>query len=191
MEYDDEFQICGDGCGLYSRNGLKNPAWYAYAFLSRLLPQVLFQGPGCFATGDGSGNYAILLYNCKNYSEYFFRNYLTEKGLAFGNRRLYQNTAAIQQTLSLEGVQPGDYTVRQYLIGNHHGCIAGVLHQMGAVSHPSQEDIAYLAGQSLPFQHVYPIKALDKLPLTVSLQPNEVMLLLISAQDSEQNAPST
>ena len=191
VEYDDAFQVCGSGCGLYSRNDLKNPAWYAYAFLSSLLPKKLFQGPGCFATGDGAGHYAILLYNCKNYSEYFLKNYLTEISCSFGNRKLYQNTAAIQQTLSLEGIPSGAYTVRQYLIGNHHGCVAGVLQQMGDIRHLSQGDIAYLAGQSLPFQHTYHVEAQGALQLTVSLQANEVMLLLISAQDSEQNAPST
>ena len=191
VEYDDEFQICGSGCGLYSRNGLKNPNWYAYAFLSGLLPKKLFQGPGCFATGDGMGNYAVLLYNCKNYSQYFLKHYLTEKSLAFGNHKLYQNNAAIQQTLSLEALQNGTYIVRQYLIGNHHGCLAGVLQQMGDIRHLSQGDIAYLAGQSLPFQHTYHVEAQGTLQLTVSLQANEVMLLLISARDSEQNAPST
>ena len=190
VEYDDEFQVCGSGCGLYSRNDLKNPTWYAYAFLSSLLPKQLFQGPGCFATSDSAGHYAILLYNCKNYSEYFLKNYLTEKSCSFGNRKLYQNTAAIQQTLSLEEIPDGAYTVRQYLIGNHHGCVAGVLQQMGDTRHLSQGDIAYLAGQSLPFQHTYHVKAHGALQLTVSLQANEVMLLLISAQDSEQNAPS-
>ena len=183
-EYPDEYQVLGYGCGLLSRYGLRNPNWYAYDFLSRLLPYEFLREQYCCVTGDRKGNYAILIHNCKNYSDYFCRNFPNAESEDFANPRLYQNSTALVQTLRLPEY-PAQVTgcrVRQFLLGDHHGCLASVLEQMGDVSRPNGEEISYIAGQALPYQYSYHLPCKGRPELTLSLQPNEVMLLLVSPE---------
>lgn len=142
-EYPNEYSVFGDGCGLLSRYCLKNPSWYAYSFLAQLLPYLLFQGLNFFVTTDGEENFAVLIYNCKNYSEYFRKHYLDPKSYSFQESRMYTSTSALKQTLKLSGVKPQTYLVRQYLISDHHGNIAAVLRQMGFMRQLSASEIQY------------------------------------------------
>ena len=135
-------------------------------------------------TGDGSGRYGVVLHNCKNYSDLFLRNYLTPRGEDFHDPNMYAGSAALEQKLAFPATA-STYLVRQYLMGDHHGCIAPVIQQMGEIVRLSDSEIDYISGQSLPYQHTFRIKAQEELRLTVTLQPNEIMLLLISpAEDA-------
>ena len=184
-EYPHEYSVFGHGCGLLSREKLKNPSWYAYHFLSQLHSNLLFHGLSCFVTTNGDDHFAVLIHNCKNYSDYFLKHYLHYKGYSFQESRMYTSTSALKQSLTLQGVTPKTYDVRQYLIGDHHGNIAAILRQMGFMRQLSDNEITYVAGQSLPYQHAFQINAEESLCLTVTLQPNEVMLLLIAPEEKE------
>ena len=181
-EYLDEYHVLGSGCGLVSRRDLKSVNWYAQVFLTGLMPYKLSQGLGSFVTTDRQGSYAALIHNCKNYSPYFYRHYLDKLGLDFTNTALYASNVAMVQTIRFYGIVPGRYRVEQHLIGDHHGCLAAVMEQMGQVQLTDEHDISYLAGQSLPYQHSYVVEASDTLEFTVTIQPNEVMLLRISPE---------
>lgn len=183
VEYDDEYRVFSSGCGLLSRYELKNINFYAYSFLSGLLPYRLFQGMHSIVTTDRNGQYAILIHNCKNYSEYFCRHYTDENGLQFGDPKLYASNVALKQTFTLNGIPQQTYLFKQFLIGDHHGCIASVLLQLGRVRIPDSTEIEYVAGQSLPYQHAFTAESDGSLQFSVTLQPNEVMLLLISPEN--------
>ena len=183
VEYDDEYKVFSSGCGLLSRYELKNINFYAYSFLAGLLPFELFHGLHCIATTDRRGDYAILIHNCKNYSEYFCRHYTDEKGLRFDDLRLYTSNVALEQNITLTGLPQQEYLFKQFLVGDHHGCIASVLLQLGRVRIPDQTEIEYVAGQSLPYQHAFTAKSDGSLQFSVTLQPNEVMLLLIAPEN--------
>jgi beta-xylosidase len=186
-EYADEFRILSSGCGLLSRFGLKNPNWYAYCFLGKMLPQVVYRGWNSLVTTDGYGRYAIVLHNCKAYTPYFFKHYLDDTALDFQNTRFYTDHAAVAQTLSLEGMEAATYQVRQYLVGDHHGCIASAMRQLGISESLTASDIRYVAAQSQPYQHIYRVRADGTLKLSVTLQPNESMLLLVSTEESMES----
>lgn len=182
-EYPNEYSVFGNGCGLTSRYGLKNPSWHAYQFLSRLYPRLLFRTASAFVTTDGNRRFAILIHNCKNYSEYFRKNYLTFKGCGFQESSMYTSNSALNQTMILSGISAQRYLVRQYLIGDHHGNIATVLKELGFLRNIGREEVEYLAGQSLPYQHAFHMNVEEELKLSVTLQPNEVMLLMISPEE--------
>lgn len=185
-EYPDDTFILGHGCGLASRYDLKNPNWYAYWFLFQLYPRRVYCGPNAMITADGQGNYAIIIHNCKNYSSYFYKHYLDKQGMQFLNARLYTSYSAIHQTLRMKDLHAKKYMVRQYLIGDHHGCIAHVVDQIGAAKIYSEDEIAYIAGQSLPYQRTFEITAEDCMELSATVQPNEVMLLMVSPKDRDR-----
>ena len=178
-EYDDEYQILGSGCGLMGRYNLKNINWYAWHFLTGLMPYVLFRGMNCIVTTDRKGSFAVIVHNCKNYSGYFCRRYLEASARNYSDPRLYTSTAALEQTVRLQGARPGQYIVTQHLIGDHHGCVSTVLRQIGQMRIPGDHETEYLYGQSLPYQHAYRVEAAGSLDFTVTLQANEVMLLRI------------
>lgn len=185
QEYPEEDSVFGSGCGLYSRYGLKNPNYYAYEFLSNLLPRRVYQGLHCLVTADSQGRYAILIHNCRDYSRYFYKNYLNEKSLNFSESRQYDDYSALHQTLVLKHIPQGSYLVQQYLIGDHHGCIASVLEKLGVYPHLSPRDTAYVSGQSMPYQHNYRLYSQGETSITITLQPNEVMLLMLVHEDNE------
>lgn len=178
-EYLEEDQIVGTGCGLTSRFDLKNINWYAQIFLTGLMPYRLFQGLNYIVTTDRHGGFAILLHNSKNYSSYFCKHYHDKRALEFADQRLYESDAALEQTILISDAPDMDYWVDQHLIGNHHGCIGAVLKQMGTLRLFGEHEIGYLAGQSLPYQHTYRLTADHGLRFSITLQPNEVMLLRI------------
>lgn len=178
-EYLEENQIVGNGCGLIGRFDLKNINWYAQIFLTGLMPYRLFQGLNYIVTTDRCGGFSILLHNSKNYSPYFCKHYHDGRTLDFTDQRLYESDEALEQTILLSGVAHKDYWVDQHLIGNYHGCIGVVLKQMGTIRQFGEHEIGYLAGQSLPYQHTYRMTADHGLRFSITLQPNEVMLLKI------------
>lgn len=182
-EYQDEYVTFSTGCGLLSRHELKNLNYYGFSFLTGLLPYKLSQGLHSIVTTDRHGNYAVLLHNCKNYSDYFCRHYVDEKGLQFRDPRLYKSNVALEQTIVIQDVTPQEYMVKQFLIGDQHGCIASVLLQMGRVRILDDTEIEYVGGQSLPYQHGFTISCEKDLQFSVTLQPNEVMLLKISPEN--------
>lgn len=182
-EYQDEYVTFGMGCGLLSRHELKNLNYYAFSFLTGLFPYKLSQGLHSIVTTDNRGNYAVLIHNCKNYSDYFCRHYTDEKGLQFRDPRLYKSNVALEQTIVIQDIVPQEYIIKQFLIGDQHGCIASVLLQMGRVRILDETEIEYVAGQSLPYLHAYTISCEQELQFSVTLQPNEVMLLKISPEN--------
>lgn len=137
----------------------------------------------CIATTDKKGNFSILIHNCKDYSNYFYRHYTDEKGLQFTDSRLYTSNVALEQTITLQNIEPEEYMIKQFLVGDHHGSIASVLLQLGRVRIPDEEEIEYVAGQSLPYQHAFTSLCDGDLQFSVTLQPNEVMLLVISPEN--------
>ena len=181
-EYPNESGALGTGCGLVSRYDLKNINYYAYRFLSQLLPVLLFHGLHCTVTSDGSDRFSILIHNCKKYSDYFCRHYLDGAALRYWDNRLYTGSAVLRQNLHITGVTPQNYLVKQYLIGDRHGCIAAVIQEMGEFQQNTADEIAYIAGQSMPYQHTFRVEADDTLQLSLTLQPNEVMLLCIEPE---------
>lgn len=182
-EYEDEYMVFSSGCGLFSRYELKNINFYAYSFLAGLLPYEVFRGLHCIATTDRLDRYTVLIHNCKNYSDYFCRHYTDQKGLRFDDPQLYTSNVALEQEITLTGLPQQEYMFKQFLVGDHHGCIASVLLQLGRVRIPDQTEIEYVAGQSLPYQHAFTAKSDGSLQFSVTLQPNEVMLLLIAPEN--------
>ena len=184
-EYPDEYRFLSDGCGLLTRSGLKTPGWYAYKFLSGLLPEQIFRGIGSCVTGTKEDGMAILLYNCKNYSEKFCRLYLSPRGAEYDNPSFYQSWSAVTESMCVSGIPKGKYRVFRHLVGDHYGCLATVLRQLGDIDPRDKHTAEYLAGQSLPWQHNDLIEADGEMELRVTLQPNEIMLLRIVRVDEE------
>lgn len=181
-EYPTESGALGTGCGLVSRYDLKNIHYYACQFLSQLFPVLLFHGLHCTVTSDGGNRFSVLIHNCKKYSDYFCRHYLDGAALQYWDNRLYTGSAVLRQNLHISGVTPQKYLVKQYLIGDRHGCIAAVIQEIGEFQRNTADEIAYIAGQSMPYQHTFQVEADDALQLSVTLQPNEVMLLCIEPE---------
>lgn len=179
-EYPDEYQAIGSGCGIVGRYGLNNPSWYAYYFLSQLLPYKLFLSGNVIVTTDLQDNYSILIHNCKEYSDTFCHHYLKPLAQQFDDHRLYVNNSSLTQTIQLRDVCPQEYLVKQRLIGDRHGCVPFVLKQMGVVTQFGENEINYISGQSLPYMHTFIVEERSDLSVTATLQPNEVMLLQIS-----------
>lgn len=184
-EYASTRNIISTGCGLVSRYGLKNISFYAYELMAQLMPYQLFQGLNSLVTTDQHNQYSILINNCKKYSQYFCKNYLTEEALQYWNTRLYVSSAALRQNFRIEGVKPQRYLIKQIVIGDRHGCIASVIQEMGAFQQNGSDEIQYIAGQSLPYLHTFLVDASDVLEFSVTVQANEVMLLLVSPESRE------
>lgn len=185
-EYADAYSFLSTGCGLLDRNGLHYPAWYAYQFLSSQYRELVFRGINCIVTADGYGHFAVLLHNCKNYSALFCKNFSAPAALDFTSSRLYTSYSTLIEQLVLHDIPPQKYRISRYLTGDHHGCLAWVIQQTGPVDYRSPDIIPYLAGQSLPYRHTYLQNSDGTISLQISLQPNEVMLILLDPEDEYQ-----
>ncbi len=182
-EYHDENVFHSSACGLINRFGLHTQSWYAYQFLSELLSHQLFQNSSIIVTSNRKDNYAILIHNLKNYSDYFYKNSHVDPR-QMGDKRCYTNDSAFRASLRLTNVRPGKYRVCQQLVGDRYGCVAAVISRLGAFDPLRKELIPYIAGQSQPYQYYYMLDVTDDMELSVLLQANETMLLLVSFEEN-------
>jgi xylan 1,4-beta-xylosidase len=166
------------GMGMYTHNGLRKPAFYAYQFAARLGGEVLIKGENHVVTRDRA-KIQILSWNYEHYSDLFAEGELFD--LTTANR--YTPFAGAQNVhfqLPLINLPADKIEVTEFFLNRRQGSILDRWQEMGGLLPLNEEDIetlryvrpGYRRGIKTVVQGTYRYEA--------ELQPLEIRLAEIS-----------
>ncbi len=169
------------GLGMFTVNGIKKPAYFAYKLLSELGDVLLCKGEGYFATKKGE-EYRILLYNYCHYSKAYSEDVginttYTDRYSVFPDKK----TMAFE--INLENAK-GKYRVWQSVLGRDSGSAFDNFVNSGACEPLSRDDEEYLKNCTTP--KILGQKLDEGEKITAVLAPHEVRLIKIAPSVSEE-----
>ncbi len=170
-----EDKLFHGGLGMFTVNGIKKPAYFAYLFLSKLGDKLLAKGDGYFVT-EKDGKIIMLLYNYSHYSA----AYSEEVGInvSYTDRySVFPDSGIKEFGFSLPTT--GKKLIVQRIMNREHGSAFDNFISMGAVEPLSSEEAAYLKNVTEP-KIIKEIS--DEVNLNVCLQPLEIRLIEIIPQ---------
>ena len=170
-----EDKLFHGGLGMFTVNGIKKPAYFAYLFLSKLGDKLLAKGDGYFVT-EKDGKIIMLLYNYSHYSA----AYSEEVGInvSYTDRYSVFPDSGIKE-FSFSLPTTGKKLIVQRIMNREHGSAFDNFISMGAVEPLSSEEAAYLKNVTEP-KIIKEIS--DEVNLNVCLQPLEIRLIEIIPQ---------
>lgn len=170
-----ENKIFHGGLGLFTVNGIKKPAYFAYRFLSRLGNRLLAQGDGYFIT-QKNDKMVILLYNYSHYSA----AYSEEVGIniSYTDRySVFPENGIKELNFNFPGLQ-GEFLAIHHIMNRKHGSAFDNFIEMGAIEPLSVEEIEWLKTSTKPQIKKEIISS--PINFSISLQPFEIRLIEIS-----------
>ncbi len=171
----DEFH---GGLGLFTRDGIKKPHYYAFDFINRLGDKLIDRDDGYFITKSPNG-IQIILYNYEHF------NHLFASGEKFDIDYIKQympfsQLGRMEISLVLTDISSQECTIREHIINQDSGSAFDEWMSMGAPKALTADDIQYLKHVSVPKYQVYTRTVSDGvLPINASLEPLEVRLIEI------------
>lgn len=139
------------GMGLFTRNAIPKPSYYAYSFLNRLYPHIVSETEGCFISTNGQ-DFSFLLYN------YYHFNNLYGHGISFDTtpenwQRAFPDASPLRISFHLDDIDDGAYTLTEEFVTPDCGSAFEVWLSMGrpALNTPGEREL--LAGHACPGFH--------------------------------------
>lgn len=171
--------------GLFTYNGIKKPAYYAFTFLNRLMDALIERGDGYFITSNQKGDYAILLYNYIHYVPLYAQGILFN--VTFLERyNAFKSPEAREFDFALSNVPDGKYIMTEAIVNREHGSAFDEWVRMGALPLTGEEEINTLKGHSLPKIVKSSIEVSNsQLSYYTELEPHEIRLVLIKKKICE------
>lgn len=176
MHYESRLnkKIFHGGLGLFTYNGIKKPAYFAYKLLAGLGDTLLCSGDGYFATKKND-EYRIILYNYCHYS----RAYSEDIGIntSYTDRySVFPEKRDISFELALDEPE-GKFRICRQILGRESGSAFDDFVKCGACEPISAEDAEYLRKHTMPLSACTfcssPVK------ISATLKPHEVMLIKV------------
>jgi beta-xylosidase/AraC-like DNA-binding protein len=171
-------QVFHGGSGLFTYNGIKKSAYYAFVLLAALRPQVLNRGEGFIVTKrDEDGSFAVLLYNYQHFSPLYasgemFDMTSTNRYTPFDYSKSKRYELTICQLLS------GAYTQTETILNRHYGSAFDKWLEYSQEQSMTAEDVRYIKAASIPRKQKKTVTAIDGiLSLSFVLEPHEVRLI--------------
>lgn len=165
--------------GLFTKNGIKKPAYYAYTFLNKLHNTLVEKGPGYFITTNQKGDYIILLYNYIHISPLYAQGFLFN--VTFLERyNAFVDPSPMDFDMFLVNSENGTYTLTEYIVNRESGSAFDEWVRMGAISLEKEEEINTLKGRSMPKIYKTNIEVNNKrINYYAKLEPHEIRLVEI------------
>ncbi|MBB2183359.1 helix-turn-helix domain-containing protein [Lachnospiraceae bacterium MD1] len=170
--------------GLFTCNGIKKPAYYAYTFLKKLLNTLLDKGPGYFVTTNQKGDYAILLYNYIHISPLYAQGVLFN--VTFIERyNAFVDPSPMEFDLVLTNADNSPYTLTEQIVNRQSGSAFDEWVRMGAMPLTTEEEVNLLKGRSMPGLIKSEMEIKNKqINYYAKLEPHEIRLILINKKHS-------
>ncbi len=178
----EEFQASPDifhgGLGLFTSNGIKKAAYYAYWFLSRLGNTLIDRGSYYIITKEND-SYQMIVYNYSHYDKLY--SFHDDSNIDLVNRYdVFAENETKEFTIALEGLREGVYTISKSIVNRKHGSSFDNWVEMGHPKSLTKEDIKYLQNISVPKREKYMEETAGNLAITTVLSPNEIQLFEIT-----------
>lgn len=178
-DYYDADEILNGDSGMITRDGIHKPSFYAYTFMSRLLPEVLYKDSNSIVTTNGRGHYAIACHNFKKLSaQYVFKD---EDQILLEELDNYTEDAEpLKLEFQLENVQNGSYLVKVHSVNREKGSVQDIWRRLEYGKNLTKDEVNYLRKSAIPSMEMYHVRVEDGvLKLDSMLREQEIRLLHI------------
>lgn len=167
------------GMGLFTRNGVKKPAYYAFSFLNQLKDVLLQRGEGYFVTTDKDGYYSILLYNYNHYSNLYAQGILFDTSPE-SRYEVFGETHSLDIELTLDHLAEGSYQLKEQIVNRNYGSCYDEWVRMGAEPLTTPEEIDILKARSTPMLIKSTVDTQDgRISYFAHLEPHEIRLVTL------------
>lgn len=167
------------GLGLFTKDGIPKPVYFAMTILNRLGSTFVAKGDGWFATRDRD-EYKIIIYNYRHFSNLYA---MGEKfDMTFTDRyTVFEPTQTLDVHLKISGVENGSYLIRETTLNRSNGSAFDLWVDMGALEPDTEEEYQTLRSRAVPMHSKYIQPVTDgSLEADAILDMLEVRLITIS-----------
>ena len=178
-DYYDVNQILYGDSGMISKDGIHKPAFYAFTFMNRLLPNVLSKDEHSIVTGDGEDHYSIACHNYKKLSsQYVFSE---ENEISIEELSNYvENTEVLKLSFSLNNMKNGEYFVRIQRLNKERGSAQDIWKYLGFGANLGQDELRYLKEAAIPWMELKTVEVTDgTMEFDILLEEQEIQLFEI------------
>lgn len=188
-EFADTADMLYGGVGLLNKNGIRKPAFYAFAFLKNLYKYQIACTRNYCLTTDGNQNYRLLCNNMKKLSCYYCMNPDRLSEIDIDNYENYfEDIKPLLLKLQLKGVLPGEYEIRIHSVSKVSGSILDEWINWNCPSAVKRSDIEYLKQICQPKITLRRQRCReDGLNLDIELPANAFELIEIHYRTEEEN----
>ena len=176
--YDTSQLLFGDS-GLYTKNSIRKPAYYAFMFLNRLHHRIHYRDERCIVTSNDRGDITILVNNYKRLSHRFLA--MEEDEITVDQQAgLYEDTNELTIELTIDGLMNDEYLMKRHTVNRDYGSIQTLWRKLNYVDQFEREEMHYLSNVSMPDIQNSTINVLDgSVRLKLKLAPFEISLIKI------------
>lgn len=171
------------GLGLFTKNGMAKPVYYAMKLMSQLKGNCIGSGSGWFAAKDGSV-YQIILYNYRHYTDLYASG--EQFIVSYEDRyNLFEPQQTLDAHIRIEDAPNGDYLVQETSISRKNGSVYDLWMDAGGIEPIGKDEMEMLKQKSGPMITNYMIHANESLiELDAILDMLEVRLITIQPIES-------
>lgn len=179
--YDSEMVLNGDS-GLITRDGIAKPSFYAFAFLNKLLPNVIAKDDNMIITTNGRGRYVIACHNFKKLSSQYV--FTEEDEIKVDELPNYmEDSEALNLKFVLNHMKNGNYLIKSFRVNREGGSVQDLWRKMEYAKSLSRDEMEYLKRSASPRMEMKNIAVKDEvLELENILAEQEIRLLDIRYQ---------
>lgn len=171
-------QVFNGGNGLFTFNGIKKSAYYAFVILSALKPRVIDINDGYIATKQNEeDSYAFIFYNYQHFSPLYASGEIFN--VTHTNRYTPFNSIKHKRyEIQLMNLSNNKYIITETIINRSHGSAFDKWLEYSQIQAMTSDDIQYLQASSLPLKRKKIITVLKQtVSLSFTLEPHEVLLV--------------
>ena len=180
-EHRDSKGILFGGSGLLSKDGIRKPAYYAFAFLSRLRSGLVDKGSNYIITSNRYGNITVIYHNIKelNHVVHMKReNEITYEDI----QNSFFDTDPLSFVFGFNNMDSQLFNIRIQKVTEQEGSILDEWNRIGAYPDLPAEEKNYLSQISIPRQILSRKQAENgKLQISITAKPNEFGVIEITA----------
>ena len=176
-EVPEREELFHGGHGLFTRNGIKKPPYYAFLFLSKLYENLIYKNDYLIITKDEANNISSVMCNFINISKLYADGKLS--GLNNSSRySSFESEVTRSQIIKIDSVENGDYVLEEYYVNKYHGSIFDLWLKMFNGNEPAnQEEMDMLKTSCTPGFKMHKITILDNaFSYNVILEAHEIRL---------------
>ncbi|WNS43999.1 GH39 family glycosyl hydrolase [Paenibacillus sp. MMS20-IR301] len=176
-EFRDSKRLLYGGAGLISKNGIRKPAYYAFAFLNRMGKQLIARGRDYLLTGRSSDRYQLLSFHYRHSGLDGYPGTDLEQ-LPGELEQAGSHSTPLVRKFRLEGLKDGSYRLKRSCVSNERGCILREWNKFGNVHDIRPDEIMFLKQICVPDISVEHVEVRNGwIELNSSLRPHEVSLI--------------
>lgn len=176
-DYYDADEILNGDSGMISRDGIHKPSFYAYTFMNRLLPNVIYKDDNCIVTAKGKDHYVIACHNFKKLSaRYVFKD---EDQITLEEvDNFTDNSEALKFVFQLQNAKNGNYQIKLHSLNRNYGSVQDIWKSFEYGKNLTKDEMNYLKQSAIPrIEMFHRTVEDDELKIESTLMEQEIQLL--------------